>query len=136
MRAKGFTLIEVMIVLAVMAVLAAIAVPIYQNFVAKAQLTTALAEIEPGRSMIETAFADAVDPQLVSASYIGLPASTKRCAIIGVLVDADGSATLSCEVVGSSLVNGKTLSLERTVSGNWKCNASAFDVKYRPGGCD
>ncbi|WP_081317004.1 pilin [Xanthomonas translucens] len=136
MHAKGFTLIEMMIVLAIIAVLTAIAIPIYQNFVAKSQLTTALAEIEPGRSMIEVAFADAVDPSLVTASYIGLSPPTKRCASIVVSLNLDGSATLSCEVVGGSLVNGRTLSLQRAMSGAWECNASAFDARYRPAGCD
>ncbi|WP_185815509.1 pilin [Xanthomonas sp. SS] len=136
MRTKGFTLVEIMIVLAIVAVLAAIAIPIYQNFVAKAQLTTALAEIEPGRSMVETALADAADPALVTADYIGLSAATARCASILVSLNADGQATLSCDVIGGSVVNGRTLSLQRTTAGVWECDASAFDARYRPSGCE
>lgn len=136
MREKGFSLIELMTALAVIAVLAAISLPIYKNFVAKAQLTAALAEIEPGRSMIESVFADAVDPSLVDVSYIGLPASTERCSRINVSLALDGRATLSCVVVGGSLVDGRTLSLQRSVAGSWRCDASAFDARYKPSECD
>ncbi len=47
-RQQGFTLLEVMIVLIVVPVLAAITLPLYQNYIAKAQVTVALADITPG----------------------------------------------------------------------------------------
>ncbi|MBB5942354.1 type IV pilus assembly protein PilA [Xanthomonas arboricola] len=129
-------MIEMMTVLVVVALLAAISLPIYRNFVAKAQLSAALAQIEPGRSMIESAFADAVDPSLVDVGYIGLPVSTERCALINVSLAPDGRSTLSCRVIGGSSVDGRTLSLQRSVAGIWRCDASAFDARYKPSECD
>lgn len=62
---KGFSLIELMIVIAIIAILAAIAFPAYQSVVAKAQLTAALAEIRPGKTTLEAVVQDGRDPSLV-----------------------------------------------------------------------
>lgn len=48
-RQQGFTLLEVMVTLIVPAVLGAITLPLYQRYVAKTQVTAALADITPGK---------------------------------------------------------------------------------------
>ncbi|MEB1609087.1 pilin [Xanthomonas campestris pv. campestris] len=124
-----------MVVVAIISVLTAIALPAYQNFVAKAQVAAALAEIEPGRSMIETSFADAIDASLVDAEYVGFTRAMKHCANASVRLLPDGAASITCDVVGGSLVAGKQLTLNRSTSGAWTCNASQFNAKIRPNGC-
>lgn len=52
-KQQGFTLIELMIVVAIIAILAAIALPMYQDYVAKSQVTAGLAEITPGKTQFE-----------------------------------------------------------------------------------
>ncbi|WP_188246550.1 prepilin-type N-terminal cleavage/methylation domain-containing protein, partial [Stenotrophomonas maltophilia] len=50
---RGFSLIELMIVVAIIAIISAIAMSIYQGFVSKSQLVAGLAEIRPGKTTIE-----------------------------------------------------------------------------------
>ena len=82
---RGFTLIELMIVVAVIAVLAAIALPAYQDYVAKSQATAGLADIRGGIVVYEERIQniDGTASGGPSSSLdIGLPPSTARCSTI------------------------------------------------------
>lgn len=55
---KGFTLIELMIVIAIIGILAAIAVPQYQNYIARSQVTRVMAEAGAVKTTVETCILD------------------------------------------------------------------------------
>jgi type IV pilus assembly protein PilA len=132
----GFTLIELMIVVAIIAILAAIALPLYQTYVAQSQTAAALAEISPGRTAYETLVNQGVTNGTTFANVdnLGLQASTPRCSQITSAVTPVGAGSIQCVLAGNTAIQGKTIEWDRNSSGQWSCKSTA-DPKYLPASC-
>ena len=131
-KQRGFTLIELMIVVVIIAILAAIALPAYQNYVAKSQLTAGLADIRGGLTGFESHVL-VEDVTTFNLADIGLPASTPRCALS---MQSGDTGFIRCTLRGNPLVAGKTIDLVRTASTSWQCNVdAAINYKLWPAGC-
>ena len=61
-KTKGFTLIELMIVIAILGVLAAIALPMYQDSLSKAQITRVYYELNSARTAVDAIIARGYTP--------------------------------------------------------------------------
>lgn len=134
-RQVGFSLIELMIVVAIIAALVAIAVPAYQNYTIRSQVTAGLADINSGKALFESLVV-ANNRTGFALDEIGLRPSTPRCRVVSMQSNADGSGYIRCQLVGHPAIDGKVLAINRGSNGVWHCQLGAgVSGKHRPSGC-
>ena len=146
---SGFTLIELMIVVAIIGILAAIAIPQYQIYVAKTQTTRIISELSQLRLPIEECLqtgktvigfgAHECDPSISNLIVDGSLAGATLASGMAVLevtspltVTTSIIATVTTQV--SSTLTGKKILWSRSSEGTWRCSSS-IDAIYLPSSC-
>ena len=120
---KGFTLIELMIVVAIIGILAAIAIPAYQDYTIRAQVTEGLNLAGDMKAAVGETFANTGNWPALNAD-VGITAVKSGKYVTGVLLDM-GTITITYGLQANANIAGKKLSIRPTVSPNgdviWNC---------------
>ena len=139
-KQQGFTLIELMIVVAIIGILAAIAIPQYQDYIARTQVNRVYGEISSLKTSAEELLLRGQTPG--DASSLGFTSSTLMSSdpSIG---GSSGSLTITATLGqdAATAVAGTSITLTRSASGVWTCSvgtsgAGSWDSSYMPTGCN
>ncbi|WP_275704414.1 pilin [Marinobacter iranensis] len=155
---KGFTLIELMIVVAIIGILAAVAIPQYQDYTARTQVSRVVGEVSALKSNAESIFnnggavanvdnLNATPQREIGIGWTGsnLVANADTAPNHGLTINGGDTATMSWEVTlgtdASAAVRGATITVSRTANGAYTCEttppttSNGWKDSYAPAGC-
>jgi type IV pilus assembly protein PilA len=159
---KGFTLIEMMVVVAIVGVLASLALPAYQDYIVKSQVTRVMNEVAALRIKVDNCLTEG------RTTFANPASATTNCSLIdirpssllgGTTVQGDAPAlngglagqaypVMSSPLTQTTTITGtfggaaaaaltssaQTVVWTRTAEGAWTCTTNVL-AKYRPRGC-
>ena len=141
---KGFTLIELMIVIAIIGILAAIALPLYQDYITKSQVTRVYSEVKSAARLADVALFDGHTPQIDNKDndgFIGITKDQSNLMSLSTSITKAGTGALTAAFGknASSALSGMSLVMTRAADGTWTCaingSNTGFKAKFKPAEC-
>jgi type IV pilus assembly protein PilA len=154
---QGFTLIELMIVVAIIGILAAVALPAYQDYTKRAKMSEVILASSACRTSITEVYQSNNALSLPAANNWGCESSVPTSKYVAKIeTDANGGIQVTVQGFGDTTIDGTTVSLVPTAAGKaaitgtaplseWTCGNRAVlnggtavtttPLKYLPGSC-
>ncbi|MEX2524961.1 MAG: pilin [Gammaproteobacteria bacterium] len=144
---QGFTLIELMIVVAIIGILAAVAIPSYQDYTARAQVSEGISLTSQFKTSLAEYYASGNDFSGVTPTLMGGTTAGKY--VSGISFTNGGGGTIQVIATfgnnAAAAIDAKTFAIETEDGGNtWACGndagaagaiANQIEAKYMPGSC-
>ena len=136
---KGFTLIELMIVVAIIGILAAVAIPAYQDYIARGQVSEAVSLTTGGKTPLSEYFNEKGLWPSVATDVISNPSGKYVSQItLGGATGTTGTISMEARLKDSgvnTLITGGTLILTTADGKQFSCTAGNLAARYRPSSC-
>ena len=136
---RGFTLIELMIVVAIIGILAAVAIPAYQDYIARSQVSEAVSLTSSSKTPLSEYFSDKGIWPSTANDVLGV-VEGKYVSNITITSGATATSllTLTTTMKGSGVnanITDKTLEVTSADGKQWACSGGTIAAKYRPSAC-
>ncbi len=123
---QGFTLIELMIVVAIIGIIVSIALPIYSTYVAKSHFQSALGDIILGKTAMDSLLDTDVNASINTAEDIELQSVTVNCSHVTVDYAVGSDAHITCNM--RSFGEQEVKLTRRDSDGGWYCDTDLDDA--------
>ena len=135
---SGFTLIELMIVVAIIGILASIATVGYQTQVRKTHMASVYQELNHFRLPYQVMIDEGAGVTEFSPNGLNISAQTEYCqfSVTPPNINDTTLNAVNCKIKNLNYLQNQNLSLDRGADGSWQCKASAgIPVEYLPQAC-
>jgi type IV pilus assembly protein PilA len=138
MKQQGFTLIELMIVVAIIGILAAIAIPAYQDYTVRAKVSEGLNLASSAKLAVSETY-DSLGSIPESNAAAGLPQSTSIQGnnVASIQIGTSGEITITYN--NDNAINSSTIvmvpNFDLEGAARWACTGGDVEVRYRPANC-